>query len=416
MFRVKRISNNRDSSPPPTPPPEQVVATKTVVVRDTTNRGTTPPPSSFYNTYSTNQSEYYPASYQSRNQQAVSTVRYRTPPPAIHRNTTITPEVVVRRDPLTNATTTTKTSTRVLDASTLPGLNDDIIEETVTTTTTVKPMDMPIVPAVVASSLTTAPQVIAAAAPAIIDERPIYRRRRRRIRTRTASTISEYTTSSTSSYSTSPSITPRHHVIKQHTILPPRPPIETTIINEPTTIVPERRFIHHVRRTRINSGYYSSDLDYGKKKVYKTDYKYRHYYYCNYCKGRCDLPNSSCSCCEWFYGCPLWILALLGLLLLGLVVTFFTLFGLQPTLNPARRSATAQKQILNRTAIIYGFLQNCGTQTNTPTTLALCVNTQTTSTVRIDASSTYVASKSFKISIYNELLICICSYFFINLI
>ncbi|CAF4697191.1 unnamed protein product, partial [Rotaria magnacalcarata] len=80
--------------------------------------------------------------------------------------------------------------------------------------------------------------------------------------------------------------------IKQHTILPPRPPIQTTIINDPpATIVPERRFIHHVRRTRTHSGYYSSDLDFGKRKVYKSDYKYRHYYYCNWCKGRCDLPN-----------------------------------------------------------------------------------------------------------------------------
>jgi hypothetical protein len=203
-------------------------------------------------------------------------------------------------------------------------------------------------------------------------------------------------------------------VIKQHTILPPRPPIQTTIIDDPPTgIVPERRFIHRARRIRTYSGYYSSDLDHGKRKVYKSDYKYRHYYYCNWCKGRCDLPNSSCGCCEWFYGCPLWSLILLGLLFLALIITFFTLLGLQPTINPARRSATAETGVLNRTQIIYGFLQNCGAQAIGPTTLALCSNTQTTSTSRIASSTFYITSQGRKRSLDKKSLI---SFGFIVLI
>jgi hypothetical protein len=336
-------------------------------------------------------------------QQAISTVRYRTPSPIVH-STTRTSGMVVQQ-PQTTASTTTKTSTRVLDTT----LDDDsIIEETKTTTTIIRPIEMP---AVVTSSVTTVPQ-ITTIAPAVetttIRERPAYRtpRRRRRVRTLTASTFSDYTTSSTGSYTTNSTITPRPHVIKQHMVLPPRPLIHTTIINDPpATIVPERRFIHHVRRTRTHSGYYSSDLDHGKRRVYKSDYKYRHYYYCNWCKGRCDLPNSSCGCCEWFYGCPVWALILFGLLFLALIITFFTLLGLQPTINPTRFSETAQTRLLNRTQIVYGFLQNCGFQVGVPTTLALCSNTQTTITSVVQLSSYYITSKSLETCFYNEILI-----------
>jgi len=356
-----------------------------------------------------------------RGQQAVSTVRYRTPSPLIQPTTTTSSEVIVQQQPQTNISTATKTSTRVLDGT----LDDDsIIEETKTTTTVIKPIE---IPTVVNSSITTAPQlttttVVPAIDTTTIRERPTYRtHRRRRIRTLSTSPFSDYTTSSTSSYTTRSTITPRPHVIKQHMILPPRPPIQTTIINDPpTTIVPERRFIHRARRTRTYSGYYSSDLDHGKQKVYKSDYKYRHYYYCNWCKGRCDLKNSSCGCCEWFYGCPLWALILLGLLFLALLVTFFTLLGLQPTINSARRSETAETSLVNRTKIVYGFLQNCGFQANNPTTLVLCANTQTTSTSIVVVSGSSIISKGIKNSFDNQSFVlfyffCICFYFFGNL-
>ncbi|CAF4642138.1 unnamed protein product [Rotaria sp. Silwood1] len=445
MFRVKRVSRVQQSPPPPPPAAslpvkssEKEVTTKSVIIKDTTSRGTTPPPASFFDTFPKNQTVYYPTAYDMRGQQAVPTVRYRTPSPSIHpTTTTTTSEVTVQQQPQTNASTTTKTTTRILDAKTLPTLAEDsFIEETKTTTTIIKPIEIPTAPAVVTSSVTTVPQpqiattttaVVPAVETTTIRERPTYRtHRRRRIRTNSPSTFSTYTTSSTgsyttNSYTTNSTITPRPHIIKQHTILPPRPPIQTTIINDPpTTIVPERRFIHHVRRTRTHSGYYSSDLDFGKRKVYKSDYKYRHYYYCNWCKGRCDLPNSSCSCCEWFYGCPLWGLILLGLLLLALIVTFFTLLGLQPTINSARRSQTAETQLLNRTQIIYGYLQNCGYQANSPTTLVLCSNTGTTSTSRIELSSYYMTSKSIKYSFYNQSLILeyflFCYYEYFSLI
>jgi hypothetical protein len=418
IFRVKRQLRTSQLSPPPPPrtsTPEQKIITKSIPVKDTTSRGTTPPPASFYRNFPTEQSVYYPSTYEMRSQQAPTTVRYRTPSPLIHPTTTTTSEVTLQQQPRTNATTTTKTSTRVLDPSAYPEYGDDsIIEETKTTTTVIRPLE---VPAVVASSVTMVPQVTAlvpAVGATTIRETPIYRTRRRR-RPRTLSTLTYYTTSSTSSYS-SGTITPPP-VIKQHAILPPRPPIYTTIINEPpTAVIPVRRFIHHVRRTRTYSGYYSSDLDHGKRKVYKSDYKYRHYYYCNWCRGRYDLPNSSCGCCEWFYGCPLWALIILALLFLALIAAFFTLLGLQPTLNPTRRSDTAQNQILNRTQIIYGVLQNCGYQANIPTTLALCANTQTTSTAIIAVSS-YIQSTGFKSLFHEKLLIlvlCICSYFFVN--
>ncbi|CAF1141933.1 unnamed protein product [Rotaria magnacalcarata] len=410
VFRVKRASHAPQFSSSPSftiKSPEKAVEPKRVTVKDTTSRGTTPPPASLFDTY--------PTSHDIKSQQVISTVRYQTPPSSMH-------------PPQTNVSSTAKTSTRIVDAKTLPTLvdnydddDDSFVEETKTTTTIIRPIEIPTVPAVVTSPVTTVPQVttvVPAVETTTIHERPTYRTRRdRRRRTRSPSTLSNYTTSSTDSYTTNSTITPRPHVIKQHTILPPRPPIQTTIINDPpATIVPERRFIHHVRRTRTHSGYYSSDLDFGKRKVYKSDYKYRHYYYCNWCKGRCDLPNKSCGCCEWFYGCPVWALILLGFLLLALIVTFFTLFGLQPTLNSARRSETAQTQVLNRTQIIYGYLKNCGTQANSPTTLVLCANTATTSTSVVQLSSYYIVSKGIKASFYSQVfLVVFFSYFFVHI-
>jgi len=417
MFRVKRVSRAPQSTQLPLTPLEQDVTTKSTIVKDMTSRGTTPPPAAFFETFPTNRSVYYPTSYQTRGEQALSTVRYRTPSPSplIHPTTTTRSEVIVQQQPQTNTSTTTKTSTRILDGTNGYG-DDSIIEETKTTTTIIKPIEIP--------TVTTVPQ-ITTVAPAIetttIREQPTYRtRRRRRIRTLSTSPFSDYTTISISSYTTTSTVTPRQHVIRQQVILPPRPPIQTTIIDDPpTAIVPERRFIHRARRVRTYSGYYSSDLDYGKRKIYKSDYKYRHYYYCNWCRGRCDLPNSSCSCCEWFYGCPLWALLLLGLLFLALIVTFFTLLGLQPTINSARLSETAETEVINRTKIVYGFLENCGSQANTPTTLVLCANTQATSTSIVVVSASYI-SKGIKSSFDDNLLILflfswICFYFSGNL-
>lgn len=366
ILRVKRVSRVAET-PPVKSPEKETTTTKSVIVKDTVSRGTTPPPAPIFNTFTTSSSRSIPPS-----------------------TTTTTTKVLPKRD----------------------DDDDSFIEETRTTTTIIKPLEIPAAPAVVttvpqvATTTTTVPVVVPAAETMTVREKPIYRtrrRRRRRTRTLSPSTISDYTTSSTSSYTTNSTVTPQPHFIKYPQILPPRPPIQTTIINDPpTTIAPERRFIHKARRIRTHSGYYSSDLDFGKQKVYKSDYKYRHYYYCNWCKGRCDLPNSSCSCCEWFYGCPLWGLILLGLLLLALIIAFFTLLGLQPTINSARRSETAITQVLNRTQIIYGFLKNCGTSSNTPTTLPLCANTAGTTTSRVILSSYYTVSKSVKISFHNK--------------
>ena len=396
------------------------VTTKSVIIKDTTSRGTTPPPVSVLDAYPINQTVYYPKSYEMKEQQAVSTVRYRTPSPTTHPTTT-TSEVVVEQQP----PTTTKTSTQILETKTLPTLRDDsFIEQTKSTTTVIKPIEGPTAAPGITSSITTAPKATkTTVAPTIetttIDKRPVYRtqqyrRRRRRIRTRSTSTFSGSTTSSTSSDITSSTITPRSGLVQQRTILPPRPPIQTTIINDPPkTIVPQQRFIHRAHRVRTYSGYYSSDLDYGKRKIYKSDYKYRHYYCCNWFKGRCDLANRSCSCCEWFYGCPLWGFLLLGLLFLVLTVAFFALLGLQPTINSARRSATAGTQLLNRTVIIFGFLQNCGTQNDTLTTLALCTNTGTTSTSRVELSPSFMTLKGTKFSFNKKFLILLCFLMFI---
>ena len=393
MFRVKRVSQAPQvTEQVQTIPDQNAVTSKTV--KDLTSRGTTPPPASFFEKFPQDQPVYYPT----RTEQNLSTVRYRTPSPQIHS----TAEVVVQQKPLTNATTSTKTSTRILKQDD----EESIIEETKTTTTVIKPLNIPTETAVVTSTVTAAPVV-----DTTIRERPLYRRRRR-IRTISTSPLSDYTTSSTSSYTTTSTVTPRPHFIRP--ILPPRPPIQTTIINDPpATIVPHQRYIHRARRVRTYSGYYSSDLDHGKRKIYKSDYKYRHYYYCNWCKGRCDLPNSSCGCCEWFYGCPLWSLVLLGLLFLALLITFFTLLGLQPTINSARASETAETRILNRTQIVYGFLQNCGTQAGVPTTLALCSGTDTTTTSRFEVTAFYALSRSSRIhASFNELLAFVICYLF----
>lgn len=433
VYRVQRVSRAPQTvlTPPPPTLAKEEITSKSVVVRDANDRGTTPVSSSFYDRFPADQSVHYPVSYQTRTQQGVSTVRYRSPTPQIHQTgTTATTrsETIVQQQPLTNATTTTKTSTRILDATTIPSLGDDsIIEETRTTTTVIKPLEIPIAPAVVTSSVTTVPAVTTVApavttvAPVVgtttIRDRPLYRtRRRRRIRTISTSPFSDYTTSSTSSYTTMSTVTPPpHYVTRPRMVLPPRPPIQTTIINDPpVTIVPEQRYIHRARRTRTYSGYYSSDLDHGKRKIYKSDYKYRHYYYCNWCKGRYDLPNSSCGCCEWFYGCPVWALILVGLLLLALLVTFFTLLGLQPTINSARRSETAETRVLNRTRTVFGFLQNCGSSSSSITTLALCANTQTTSTSVIAVSSYYTLSTGVKDFLDTKFFILWIFFLFVN--
>ena len=421
MFRVQRASRAPQADatylPPPAPATKEEITTKSVVVRDTANRATTPPSPAFYDRFPTDRSVYYSSPYQTRTQQGVSTVHYRTPTPQIHQTAATRSETIVQQQqPQTTTSTTTKTSTRILDATTIPSLGDDsFIEETKTTTTVIRPLEIPVAPAVMTSSVTTVPAV--ATTTTTIQDRPTYRtRRRRRIRTISTSPYSDYTTSSTSSYTTMSTVTPPpHYVTRPRMILPPRPPIETTIIDDPpATIVPERRYIHRARRIRTYSGNYSSDLDHGKRKIYKSDYKYRHYYYCNWCKGRCDLPNSSCGCCEWFYGCPVWALILAGLLFLALLVTFFTLLGLQPTINPTRRSETAETRVLNRTKTVFGFLQNCGSSASSITTLALCANTLTTSTSSVIVSSTYTLSTGMKNSLNMNFLIFWIVFLFVN--
>jgi hypothetical protein len=301
-------------------------------------------------------------------QQSVPTMYYPAPtmtgPPIA---TSTTSEAIVQQ-PQANSTTTTKTiTTRILDPSIQTSAP-------VTTTTTVVP---PV-------ETTT------------IQERP--RNQIRGLRSLSASTYSDETSTSTDS-----TVTPQPEPIKTNTILPPAIPIQTT------TMAPVRRVIH---RPYTPSGYYSSDLDYGKRKIYKTDYKYRHYYCCNICKGRFDLHNRSYGCCEWFYGCPVWALILFGLLFLALLVTFFTLLGLQPTLNSSRLASTAETRLLNRTQIVYGFYQNCGYQVNattgTATTLILCTNTATTTTARIQLSPFYTVISGTTDYSYCRILIVFC--------
>ncbi|CAF1334492.1 unnamed protein product [Didymodactylos carnosus] len=248
------------------------------------------------------------------------------------------------------------------------------------------------VPTVETKTIVTKPTIVATDSDIVSRRRKSryknrsYRNRRRSIAS-TASTYSSYSTTS-GTLSSARTLTPRPHRTQQRTIIHQptvvTQPIQTQIITEPMiTVVPHRRLIRRVKRAKTQSGYYSSDLDHGFRRVYKSDYKYRHYYYCNWFKGRCDLKNRSCGCCEWFYGCPVWMLVLLMLLFLGILVAFFTLLGLQPTINAARRSQTAQNRLLNKTVIVYGFLENCGYGTaGAGTTLPLCINTISTTTVQ----------------------------------
>lgn len=252
---------------------------------------------------------------------------------------------------LLSTTTTKSVTTRILDPTTLPTISTNPIAEETQPNQTVEPANL--------SQVTTTINV-----PNSNNS------------VRPASATSSFSGKSSSTQSVSP-------------------PAAVTTVQPPPLIhpfIPKRRVIHQAHRLRTPSGYFSSDLDYTKRKVYKTDYKYRHYYCCNYCRGRWDLHNRFYSCCEWFYGCPLWAYLLLALFFLALLITFLTLFGLQPAVNAERRSQTAQTRLLNRTQIIYGFYLNCGYQVNAtyvPTTLVLCTNTPTTTTARIELSSYY---------------------------
>ncbi|CAF1988918.1 unnamed protein product [Rotaria magnacalcarata] len=316
-------------------------------------------------------------------QQQMPTVYYQTPSLNIPSNPpTISSQVnITQQQPQTTSTTTTKI-TRTLHPTTD---NNTVAEETSTTSTVTTP-EIPTTQTFAVSTSTSVPQVTTSRLPptaetTTIDERP-------QIRTRRLRALSRSTSSDSSTTSSQSTITPQPQNIHQPTALPPQIPIQTV------NIAPLRRVIHYAHHPpRTPSGYYSSDLDYGKRRVYKTDYKYRHYYCCNWCKGRCDLRNRSYGCCEWFYGCPLWGLICCGLGFLGLLVLFFTLFGLQPSINSTRHSDAAQTVLLNRTEIIYGFYKLCGYQINatsgTPTTLILCNTTATTSTARIQLSPFY---------------------------
>lgn len=221
----------------------------------------------------------------------------------------------------------------------------------------------------------------------------------RGLRTSSTSTSSDISTTSTES-----TITSIPEPVRTNPIVPTVIPIHTMGV-----VPPVRRVVH---RPYTPSGYVSSDLDYGRRKVYKTDYKYRHYYCCNVCRGRWDLRNRSYSCCEWFYGFPVWYLLLSGLLFLGLLVGFFTLFGLQPTLNPSRRDATAETRLLNRTQIVYGYYRICGFQINatvdTPTTLILCANTGTTTTARVELSPFYTVISGTNAQSFSQIFILFC--------
>ena len=302
-------------------------------------------------------------------------------------------EVIVQEPQSTssNTTTTKTTTTRILDPSALPTATDDsFIEETTTTTTKVTKSDPPVE--------TTYPSqvTIASIQPTIettvIREKPRYQSSP----ARTPSTSTSSSASSTSTEPTTPFPTVAPVPIQTANILPVR-----RVVHRPT---------HPVRPTRpvTPSGYYSSDLDYGKRRVYKTDYKYRHYYCCNFCRGRWDLHNRSYSCCEWFYGCPLWIFPLLAILFLALLVGFFTLLGLQPGINASRRTETAQTRVLNRTEVVYGFYRLCGFQVNATfvsTTLILCTNTPTATTARLQLSSFYTVLNRTHQSSSNAVLI-----------
>ena len=297
-------------------------------------------------------------------QQSIPTVYYQAP--TVTAPPITTSEVVTQQPPQVNATTTSKTvTTRVLDPTTITKT------EVIPTQTTVNETNIP--------------------------RRP--QNYPRGLRTFSSSTDSDLSTTSTES-----TITPQPEVIKQNPVIhpPPFPVLHTT------NMAPVHRVVH---RPYTPSGYYSSELDYGRRKIYKTDYKYRHYYCCNICKGRCDLHNRSYSCCEWFYGCPVWSLLFCGLLFLGLLAGFFALLGLQPSINSSRYSETAETRLINRTQVVYGFYQNCGYQVNatvnTATTLILCANTGTTTTARIQLSAFYTVISGTEKPSYSTVFIFI---------
>jgi hypothetical protein len=340
----------------------------------------------------------WPNGYQinTQQQQPVPTVYYQVP--SIHApsfpTATSSEAIVQQQQPQATSSTTIikSTTTRVLD-----------------TTAVTKP-DVPVGSTIVTSTATSGPPVTTTTVVPTVEMTTIrepsrYRPHRRRI-------FSTPTSSDDSTTSSNSTIPPQPEIIKQETILPPQIPIQTT------TIGPARRVIHQPYRSpRTPSGYYSSDLDYGKRRVYKTDYKYRHYYCCNWCKGRCDLRNRSYGCCEWFYGCPIWAFIFLGLLFLALLVAFLTLLGLQPSINASRYAQTAETRLLNRTQIVYGFYQNCGYQvnaTNVPTTLILCTNTATTTTARVQLSPFYTILSGTNRCSFNEIVIWL--FIYLNLI
>lgn len=310
--------------------------------------------------------------------QVIPTVYYQTPSNVIPPDSTAQTDLLPQQ--ATSTTTTKVTTTRVIDSTTTSNVEkNSIVDET-----NVKPT----------VETTT------------IDERPQIRPRHLR-----SPSISTYSDSSTPSSKST--ISSKPEIIKPPTMLPSQIPIQTT------NIMPMRRVIHHAYRSpRTPSSHYSSDLDYEKRKVYKTDYKYRHYYCCNWCKGRWDLHNRAYACCEWFYGCPVWSLILCGLIFLALLVTFLTLFGLQPALNSARYSETAQTRLLNRTEVIYGFYALCGYQinatSNTATTLILCTNTATTTTARIQLSPFYTVINGTTKHLYSKIFLLIFLFIHFN--
>jgi hypothetical protein len=219
-------------------------------------------------------------------QQPVPTVYYQTPsvfvPPI---QTTTTSEAVVPQPQTTSTTTTKSVTTRILDPSTIPTVgNKSFIEETKTTTTVNNPETQAAQGIVTSRAVDVPPVTTTTIVPTIettrINERP--ERRPHRFRNLSTSTYSDDTTTSTSSTFVAPP-----PAIQQQNVFPSQLPYQTT------GIAPVHRVAHRPYRSPITpSGYQSSDLDYGKRKVYKTDYKYRHYYCCNWCRGRVCLNKS----------------------------------------------------------------------------------------------------------------------------
>ena len=356
---------------------------------------------------------YYPSVFQpiqtgtlsnayAQPRQIVPTVYYQAPTVAALPSATRTStEANLIQQPQTTSTTTT----RIFDPT---GTDDSVIEETKTTTIVTKPQ-IPAQQTIVASTAANVPQVtttMTAVSP-MAETTKIYQKSPnppRRFSSLSTSTNSDDTTTLTSS-----TVTPPPKIIQQPISLPPPVPIQTT------TVAPVGRVLHRVHRLRMPGSFYSTNLGHEKRKIYKTDYKYRHYYCCNWCKGRWDLHNRSYGCCEWFYGCPAWGLIFCGLLSLALLAAFISLFALQPSINLARRVATAETHLLNRTELIYGFFQNCGFQINatvdTPTTLILCTNTATTTTARIELPPFNTVISAANFYFYRKILILLCYSF-----